>query len=209
MVMDGSKEKTLGDFRRKCREASGHIKQTEPHLPWMNAAENGVRELKKASAWQMLEKHSPKRSWDDCLELQAFVTSHAAGNNFELKRETPETMLSEETADASEFAEFGWCDWIKFRDTNVSHPGDKLVLGRCLRPSADIGPAMMAKILKQNGQCVHRSTLCGLTEDKIQDADEASKARQGDCVMKRSSDALDHRLSKKILRTRMDSGTLN
>ena len=55
IVMDGVKEQTLGDFRRKCREASCHIKQTEPHSPWMDMAENGVRELKKASARQMLK----------------------------------------------------------------------------------------------------------------------------------------------------------
>jgi hypothetical protein len=42
MVMDGAKEQTLGDFRRKCREASCHIRQTEPHSPWMNMAENAV-----------------------------------------------------------------------------------------------------------------------------------------------------------------------
>ena len=72
MVMDGAKEQTLGDFRRKCRKASCHIKQTEPHSSWINMAENGVQELKKASARQMLKMHSPKRLWDNCLELQAF-----------------------------------------------------------------------------------------------------------------------------------------
>jgi hypothetical protein len=60
MAMDGAKEHTLGDFRKKCREASCHIRQTVPHSPWMNAAENGVCELKKASARQMLKKHSTK-----------------------------------------------------------------------------------------------------------------------------------------------------
>jgi hypothetical protein len=177
MVMDGAREQTMGDFRKKCREASCHIKQTESYSPWMNAAENGVRELKKASARQMLKKHSPKRLWDDCLELQAFVTSHTAGNHFGLNGETPETMLSGETADISEFAEFGWYDWVKFRDTNVPYPEDKLVLGRYLGPSTDIGPAMTAKILKQNGQYVHRTTLRGLTSDEVQDQDE-SKARK-------------------------------
>jgi hypothetical protein len=44
--MDGAKEQTIGDFRRKCREAGCHIRQTEPHSPWMNMAEIGVRELR-------------------------------------------------------------------------------------------------------------------------------------------------------------------
>jgi hypothetical protein len=138
----------------------------------MNMAENGVRELKKASARQMLKKHSPKRLWDDCLELQGFITSHTAGTNFGLNGETPETMLTGETADISEFAEFGWYDWVKFRDTVVPYPEDKLVLDRYLGPSTDIGPAMTAKILKSNGQYVHLTTLRGLTDDEVRDEDE-------------------------------------
>jgi hypothetical protein len=42
MVVDGAREQNLGDFRKKCREASCHMKQMEPHSLWMNAAENGV-----------------------------------------------------------------------------------------------------------------------------------------------------------------------
>jgi hypothetical protein len=32
-MLDGARELTLGNFRKKCREASCHIKQTEPHSP--------------------------------------------------------------------------------------------------------------------------------------------------------------------------------
>ena len=138
----------------------------------MNAAENGVRELKKASASQMLKKHSLKRLWDDCLELRGFITSNMAGNHFGLNGETPETMLSGETADISEFAEYGWYDWVKFRDTNVPYPEDKLVLGRYLDPSTDIGSAMTAKILKSNGQYVHRTTFRAVTEEETRDSNE-------------------------------------
>ena len=42
------------------------------------------------------------------MELQEFIKSHTAGNSFGLNGETPETMLTGETADISEFAEFGW-----------------------------------------------------------------------------------------------------
>jgi hypothetical protein len=51
-----------------------------------------------------------------------------------------------------------------FRDTSVSFPGDKLVHGRYLGPSIDVGPTMMAKILKANGVVVHRSTYRSLTD---------------------------------------------
>ena len=33
MVMDGAREQTLGGFRKKYREASCHIRQTEPYSP--------------------------------------------------------------------------------------------------------------------------------------------------------------------------------
>jgi hypothetical protein len=43
---------------------------------------NGIQELKKALARQMLKRHSPKRLWDDCLEFQAHIASNTAGNYF-------------------------------------------------------------------------------------------------------------------------------
>ena len=46
MVMDGSKEQTLGPFAKKLRDAGCHKRQIEPHSPWMNAAESQIREIK-------------------------------------------------------------------------------------------------------------------------------------------------------------------
>jgi hypothetical protein len=31
MIMDGTKEQTMGEFRKKARQADCHIKQTEPY----------------------------------------------------------------------------------------------------------------------------------------------------------------------------------
>jgi hypothetical protein len=76
----------------------------------------------------------------------------------------PETIISGETADISTFAQHHWYQWIMFCDTSVSFPGDKLVLGCYLGPNIDVGPAMMAKILKANGVIVHRSTYQSLTD---------------------------------------------
>jgi hypothetical protein len=38
IIMDGAREQTMGEFRRKCREVGVHVKQTEPHSPWSNSA---------------------------------------------------------------------------------------------------------------------------------------------------------------------------
>ena len=47
IIMDGSKTHTISKFRTKCKEMGCHVKQTEPHSPWQNAAEGAICELKK------------------------------------------------------------------------------------------------------------------------------------------------------------------
>ena len=49
IIMDGSKEKNLGDFACKLRDAGCHRKKIEPHSPWMNFCEGKIRELKCGS----------------------------------------------------------------------------------------------------------------------------------------------------------------
>jgi hypothetical protein len=43
MIVDGALEQVQGDFKRKCREADCRLKQTEPYMPWSNAAEGVIR----------------------------------------------------------------------------------------------------------------------------------------------------------------------
>ncbi len=49
MVMDGSKEQTLGKFLQKLVDDHCQLKQTEPYSPWQNAAEQEIKEIKKGS----------------------------------------------------------------------------------------------------------------------------------------------------------------
>ena len=73
-----------------------------------NAAEGGVRELKKGSGRKMVRKRSPKVLWDDCLELESYVQSNMAHDIFELDGEVPETIMSGQTADISPFCGVVW-----------------------------------------------------------------------------------------------------
>jgi hypothetical protein len=54
MIMDGLKEQTKGQFRKKCLLANVHIKQTEPYSPWKNYSESAILELKKGSGRKMV-----------------------------------------------------------------------------------------------------------------------------------------------------------
>ena len=167
LIMDGSKEQTLGLFRKKARLMGCRIKQTEPYSPWQNAAEGTIRELKKATARKMTQQHSPLKLWDHCLELTAYQRSNTSNDNFELEGEVPETILSGQTADISPFIELEWFEFVKFIPPGASFPDPGEELGRWLGPAIDIGPVMTSKIIKKNGQVLHLSTYRPLSDDKI------------------------------------------
>ena len=105
----------------------------------------------------MEKSKAPKVLWDDSLELEALIRSNTAHNLFELNGEVPEASVSGETSDISHFCELEWYQWVYFHDSAIPFPEDKEVLGRYCGPSIDVGPAMRIKILKANGEYVHRS----------------------------------------------------
>ena len=81
------------------------------------------------------------------------IRSCTTNNVFELKGEVPRTVMKGETANITRLCEFGLYDWVYFSDNAVAYPNAKWVLGRWLGHSTDIGPALCAKILKENGKC--------------------------------------------------------
>jgi hypothetical protein len=167
MILDGSKEQTLGEFRRKLKEADCHLRQTEPYSPWQQAAEGAIRELKRGISRKMTGTGSPKVLWDHCLELEALIRSNSVNGIYETNGQVPETIMKGSTANISHISEYKWYDWVMFRDNLPTFPDDKLILGRYLGPATDVGSMMTAKILKENGQFVCRSTLRRLTQEEL------------------------------------------
>ena len=43
IICENAKEMVLGEFNRKLKEASHHLKQMEPFTPWSNAAEGEIK----------------------------------------------------------------------------------------------------------------------------------------------------------------------
>jgi hypothetical protein len=116
----------------------------------------------------MIKTGSPKTLWNHSIELEALVCSSASNDIYMTNGKRPETIMAGSTADISHISEFGWYDWVMFRDNILTYPDDKLILGCYLGPATDVGSALTAKILKSNGQFVCRSTLRHLTNDKLQ-----------------------------------------
>ena len=79
----------------------------------------------------------------------------------------PEIIMTNSTANISHICEFGWYDWVMFRDNVPTFQDVKLTLGQYLGPATNVGSALTTKILKSNGQTVCRSTLQHLNDKEI------------------------------------------
>jgi hypothetical protein len=166
MVLDGSKEQTNDDFKRKLHEADCHARQTEPYSPWQQAAEGCIHELKHGVSGKMIKTGSPRVLWDHCIELEALICSLTCNNVYMINGKVPETVMTGSTANISHICEFGWYDWLMFWDNVPTFPYVKLILRQYLGPMTDVGSALTAKILKSNGQTVCRLTLWHLTNEE-------------------------------------------
>ena len=182
MIMDNAKAQVHGQFRKKTREADCRVKCTEPHTPFSNAAEGAIRELKKSTGRKLTASGCPKRLWDDCMELESFIRSHTALDNWQLQGQVPQTFMTGQTADISQFYELEWYEWVMYHDSAIKFPNDKLVLGKWLGPAIDIGPAMTGKILKPNGNTRYVSTYRALTPEEY--ANDEVKAKIADYLVK-------------------------
>ena len=108
MIMDRLKEHTLEKFNKKLKEANFNLKQTEPYSPWSNAAEGTILETKKGSSQKTNHTGSPKKLWDNCLELEALIRSNTALDIYLLDGEVPETVMKGQASDISHICEFSW-----------------------------------------------------------------------------------------------------
>jgi hypothetical protein len=164
MIFDGSKEQTLGNFKRKLKEADCLARQTKPYSPWQQASEGCIRKLKQGVSRKMMKTGSPKALWDHCIELEALVCSNTSNDIYMTNGKVPETIMTGSTADIIHICKFAWYDWVMFRDNIPTFPEDKLILGHYLGSATDVGSALTTKILKPNGQVMYRSTLQHLTD---------------------------------------------
>ena len=83
-----------------------------------------------------------------------------------LQGEVSEIEISGETSDISQLYEHVLYDWFIFMEETIKYPDENTVLGRYLGPAIYVGPAIVANIMKGNGEVVNRLTYCGLKENK-------------------------------------------
>ena len=122
VICDNAKEIILGDFNRNLKEASCHLKQMKPvtENKWshsslgQNKDNREIKEPKKGSGRKFIKSGTPMRLWDDCLELETYITSNTAHSIYKLDGEVPEMITSGKMSDISQFSELEWFEWVMF-----------------------------------------------------------------------------------------------
>ncbi len=105
----------------------------------------------------MLATDTPRRLWDNWLELEAYIHSHSVNSIYRLDGEVSKTYLFGETANISQFCELAWYNRVMYRPGTIDYPNEPLRLGKYLGPAIDVGPAMTAKILQHNCKAAYWS----------------------------------------------------
>ena len=159
---DGAKEmcKKNTEFQAQVRrhDISTHI--SEPDLHNQSPAEGVVREVRRKWYRVMFKKRVPTIFWDYGMRwvCETMQRTHLRANRID--GGVPLQKVTGETVDISNYIEFGFYDWVWFRDN--AGLGEQQ-LGRWLGVAENIGSIMTYYILKSNGETVARSTVWNIT----------------------------------------------
>ena len=128
---DGGGEFTSKKWKR-AKGSGGICKQTltEPHSSWQNAAEMEIGELKKQVRRIMRRARCSPRLWDYCLVYVSEIRSRMAFSSRHSKRRTGYEVVTGNTPDISEWAEFEFYQLVFYYYQQTPFPEDKKKLAR-------------------------------------------------------------------------------
>ena len=167
MVTDGSREQTSKGTKFQATLRKNNIVPviTQPHRPNQNPAETVIRELRKKWYRGIFRTNCPRALWNYGLPHYAKLMQLTATNAAGLKGKTPLGALTGETPDISQYLDFGWYDWVWFKE-NAGLDVPKL--GRFLGIASSSSNMMTFHILPESGIPVQAGTVQRVTEPEKQ-----------------------------------------
>ena len=170
LTFDGSKEQTQKktEFMKQIRTHNIDYHVSEPNLHNQNFVEGVIRELRRKWFRIMVRKRVPKELWDYGMRWVSETMALTYTTAGSLRGQVPLTNVTGETADISEYLDFGFYDEIWYKDNAGA---SKFEPGRWLGVSERTGRLMCYHILTQTGSVVSRSTVQRVTELEKSTAD--------------------------------------
>jgi hypothetical protein len=122
-----------------CHQIGTTICILEAITQWANYAELYVGFIKE-DTWMM---NSPLVLWDYCMERRAIIHQVTARKLFQLHGTNSHTSMFGTEADILHLCQFGWYEWVYYRDQSASFvPYPKECLGLCLGSAKNEGNMM-------------------------------------------------------------------
>ena len=174
LTYDGSQEQNgpKTEFMANVRKYSINHHTTEPYRPNHNFAEGVIREVRRKWFRVMVRKNVPQRLWDYGLLWVCDIQNRTSNSSRGLDGRCPLERITGETVDISEYLDFGFYDWVWYRD-NAGLGMTKL--GRWLGVSHRIGTLMSFWILTATGKVLSRTTVQRVTNLELQIDDNKAK----------------------------------
>ena len=163
MITDGSKEQTAkgSKWQATLRKNSIQGRITNTARPQQNPSETTIRELRKRWYRAIFKTNCPRALWNYGLphfaKLMQLTASDAAG----LEGRTPLGDLLGETPDISQYLDFGWYDWVWFKENAGL---DVPRIGRFLGIVKSCSNIMTYHILPESGIPIQAGTVQRVTE---------------------------------------------
>jgi hypothetical protein len=189
LTFDGSKEQTAknSEFMQTVRKYDIDYHTSEPYQPKQNPAERVIRELRRRWFRVVRQNHVPPRLWDFGYCWCCKIMNSTVNSVYSLEGRTPIEQITGETPDISEYTDFGFYDWVWYRDNGAFGENQ---LGRWLGVSHRIGPVMCYSILTDKCQVVTRTTVSRVTNlEKRVDLNRTLMAKFEDAVYDRLHDS--------------------
>ena len=167
MISDGAKEQ-VGQgtkFQQTLRKNQITPIRTPPNRPNQNPCETVIRELRKKWYRSIFRTNCPKALWNYGLPHTASIMQVTATNAAGLNGSTPLGVLTGETPDISQYLDFGWYDWVWFKENAGLSPP---YIGRFLGVAHASSLLMTYNVLPESGIPIQAGTVHRVTEPEKQ-----------------------------------------
>jgi hypothetical protein len=117
-TFDGLQEQcgSKTEFMSNVRKYSINYHVTEPYWPKHNFTEGVIREISRKWFRVTARKNVPQRLWDYGLQWVCDIQNCTSNNTRGLNGRCPLERITGETVDISEYLDFGFYDWVWYRE---------------------------------------------------------------------------------------------
>jgi hypothetical protein len=167
LTYDGSLEQNgpKTEFMSNVKKYAINHHTTEPYRPNHNFAEGVIREVRRKWFRVMVRKAVPHRLWDYGLQWVCDIQNRTSNSARGLEGRCPLERVTGETVDISEYLDFGFYDWVWFRE-NAGLGETKL--GKWLGVSHRVGTMMSFWVITSTGKVLSRTTVQRVTNLELQ-----------------------------------------